>query len=121
MSKPYQEEEDSTASSEGHEYQLNKLFELTQSRHPVLLPTNDLKWILKYTQVDKKRVEKADISAPLLVYKSDKENKFVTLDGAHRLTKAVQDGLEEVPVLVLSKSDLEHGLIKRKPPAFLSW
>ena len=40
---------------------------------------------------DKKRVRKSDTSFPLLITFDKAENKWVVLDGAHRLTKAVSE------------------------------
>jgi hypothetical protein len=83
------------------------MFELVKGRKSVEFPVKDLKWILKWTNVKSSRVKKADKNVPILIGKMGK--KWVVYDGAHRLTRAVNDGDEtikaiKVPAYILKKS-----------------
>ena len=108
----YQEGQESTAGSEGKLYQLDTLFKLVENRKPTTIKVSDLQWVLKYTEVDEKRIASIiDLSTPLLVYKSEKTGQYITLDGAHRLTKAVREKVKELPVYFLSHQDLKKAEI----------
>jgi hypothetical protein len=48
---------------------------------------NELAWILEWDTPDPIRIRSADLSAPILV--TTWQEKFVVLDGLHRLAKAV--------------------------------
>jgi len=37
-----------------------------------------------------------------------KDGSYIVLDGAHRLTKAVKQGLSHVPAKVLTESDIKR-------------
>lgn len=100
LDKIYQEEDDSEFTSNGKRYNLNKV--LRDNAHvPITqIPVKDLKWVLKYDKANSERVKKADITTPLLVTKW--QGKYVAVDGLHRLTKAVQRGVEMVPCKLIS-------------------
>ena len=77
----------------GQEYSVDCLLRMTRTSTVHLCPVAELKWILEYTEIDEERVEKADLSVPILVLMPSKElPRPVVVDGAHRLTKAVRVG-----------------------------
>ena len=94
----YQEEDSSTFIHNNMEYDLNKLLLISNNIPIEKIKTSELSWILKHTTVDKKRVRKSDTSFPLLITFDKVENKWVVLDGAHRLTKAVSENKKYLPV-----------------------
>lgn len=108
----YQEGKDSTATSEGKTYQLDILFQWAHTRKRTVKKVSELDWILEYTEVDEDRVKNADLSKPLLIYWSDKLDKWITLDGAHRLTKAKRQGRDTIACVILVDGILEKAEIK---------
>jgi len=113
LTSDYREGKGSTATSEGHEYQLDILFELTWDRKPTIKNVSDLDWILEYTEIDEERVKNADLGVPILIYWSDALQHWVTLDGAHRLTKAKREhkhgiGCRIVDEDMLAKARIDH-------------
>lgn len=103
----YQESKGSTFTHDGVDYNLNKVLKAVDDTEIHMYDVSSLKWILKYTEVDPERVKTAKVSKPILV--TDYEGKKATIDGAHRLTKAVEAGTEQirgkyVSAAVLTKS-----------------
>lgn len=111
LTSNYREGKDSTATSEGHEYQLDTLFKLTWDRKPTLKKVSDLDWILDHTEVDQERVKNADLSVPILVYWSHSLQAWIVIDGAHRLTKAKQEGKEMIGCRVVTDEMLDKARI----------
>jgi hypothetical protein len=92
--KVYQEE-NSFFYSDGNIYDLNTIFKLTHSLPIVKIDTSKLIWVLKYNKnIDDDRVNKADLSTPILVWKT-KERELV-VDGLHRLMKARKLGIKYI-------------------------
>lgn len=124
MTKPYEEGFESTASSEGKEYRLDILFRIVQYRKRTVFKVKDLIWVLPHTTVDEDRVQAADVAMPILVYRSKKYG-LVTLDGAHRLTKANREGKESIAGYLLMDSDLKKAEIKHiaveSAPLYTKW
>lgn len=113
LSEMYKEAKGSTATSSGRTFSVNKL--ISSSIHNKLqqFKTADLKWILKYTTVDPNRVEAADLSAPVLVINGDgTEKRLIVIDGAHRLTKAVNDGKETILGRLVTDEQLASAEVK---------
>ena len=104
----YQEEDSSTFIHNNIEHDLNKLLLISNNVPIEKIRTSELSWILKYTTVDKKRVRKSDISFPLLITFDKIENKWVVLDGAHRLSKAVSENKKYLPVKKIPGKMLEE-------------
>jgi hypothetical protein len=104
----YQEEDSSTFIHNNMEYDLNKLLLISNNIPIEKIQTSELSWILKHTNVDKKRVRKSDTSFPLLITFDKAENKWVVLDGAHRLTKAVSENKKYLPVKKVPEKMLEE-------------
>ncbi len=108
--KYYKENPKSTFTHDGQEYDLNKLLKLTHGEKGNNFPIKELKWILKHTKVTKSRVEKADISYPILIGKMD--NKWVVYDGVHRLTKAIEEDKTNIKAIKVSNYLLNKCKIK---------
>lgn len=105
----YTEESDSTFQNGKDVYQLNKIFKLSEDIKPTTMAISDLSWILKYTDVDPKRVKSADISVPILVWKD--KGQWITVDGAHRLKKAMDEQKDIISVKVLDNDLMQKALI----------
>lgn len=99
-SKYYRENPKSTFTHDGSEYDLNKLLKLTSTSKGSNFPVKELKWILKHTDVQKERVEKADLKYPILIGKL--KSKWVVYDGVHRLTKAVEEDRNNIKSIKVS-------------------
>lgn len=88
----YQEEPGSSFTHNNVKYDLNKLLTLMEDMPVTLLPTPMLAWVLKHDKPDPKRLMKADITVPILVHETSHNGVplFTTIDGLHRLAKAIQ-------------------------------
>lgn len=101
----YQEQKGSSFTHDGVKYDLNKLLKRVDNKEVTDYDVSELKWVLKDTKVKAERVTKADLSKPILVTKWHK--KLVAVDGAHRLTKAVQQKVKQLPGKYVTKEDLK--------------
>lgn len=122
----YQESDDSTFQSNGKIYSLNVLFKRTQHRPSTTLEMNLLDWILEHTSVDEERVKTADVSIPVLVFLDPKLNKWVLVDGAHRLTKLSRASKKIVPVKILTNEDMKAAYLHdtdgtKRVPLYTKW
>jgi len=108
--KYYRENPGSSFTHDDKEYDLNKLLKLTQGKDGSNFPIKELKWILKHTKVTKNRVKKADLKYPILIGKMD--DKWVVYDGAHRLTKAVEEDRKNIKAIKVSNYILNKCKIK---------
>lgn len=106
----YQESHNSSFTHNGSEYDLNKLFKLTEHTPVKMYDVSDLEWILEYTNVDDDRVEQADISEPILIVRY--QGMYAVVDGAHRLTKAVQERVDQLPGKLVTHKQLDAVKIK---------
>ena len=101
----YQEEDDSYFVHDGVWYHLNTVLKLSADLPVVKIAVTDLKWLLdKPTKEDIERADRSDTGCPILVTKWN--GKVVTLDGYHRLIKAVRGGEEFLPGKRVSKEIL---------------
>lgn len=125
--KPYREHEGSTFTHLGKLYSLNKMLELTEHLPTVQVKVKDLAWIVngKLSDDDEKRIEEADTSAPIIVLPNGYMGMTVTLDGYHRLVKAIRLGDKELPAKVATPEMLQqaHEALIRVPkkPAYTRW
>lgn len=112
MTKPYVEEDDSTFTHCGNKYNLNSLLLLTQNNEVIEFPISDLKWVLKFTKIDPKRVLTANLDVPILVVDEPRYG-LVTVDGAHRLFKAVKQSKTHIKGRLVSEEQLLKALINK--------
>lgn len=90
------------------------------------MPIDLLDWVLEYTTVDETRVEAADIDVPVLVFFDQELEKWVVIDGAHRLTKAVRLKKTHISALVISQLEMQHAYLhdtdgKKRSPLYTKW
>lgn len=111
--KPYQEEEGSTFESDGVQYDLNFLFRATAHLPILTIKVNRLKWIVdphaKLTAEDERRIEAADLDTPLLVL--NENSREVTVDGYHRLIKAMRVNRPTLPYRRVSQELMKRAII----------
>ena len=117
---PYKEHENSRLQHNGKRYTVNKLLEQTRTVPTTSFKTEDLKWILdpeqvKQVNLDPERVEAANLRAPLLV--GTYQGRPVVLDGAHRLAKAVRDGVGKLPGKLVTEEHLRNSVWEKKAEA----
>jgi hypothetical protein len=106
----YQEELGSTFISDGRLYDLNALLILTEHLPVLDFPVSLLEWVLEWDTPDPERLKTADPSVPVLV--ANYRDELVTVDGLHRLTKAVELGLDIIPGIFVSDEMLAMVEIK---------
>lgn len=99
-------------------YDLGKIFELVKNKKISFIDVSELQWILNFTQKNGKcnscrkglerwhreRMNDADLTFPIVVLK---EKRCVTLDGIHRLEKALEEGYKRLPFKEITKEELE--------------
>lgn len=90
LEKSAYSEPNSSFISGGKEYNLSTLLKQTEVLPSKNHRIKDLTWVLAYDTPDESRVEKADLSTPVLI--ANWEGRKVVVDGLHRLTKAVRQG-----------------------------
>jgi hypothetical protein len=84
---------------DGEIYYLNMVFQITKNIPAMLFPVNELSWILFGSDLSPERVEKADLSYPIII--SELGDKFIVIDGAHRLAKAIAEKDNEIQVKII--------------------
>lgn len=108
----YREHETDTFTHHGVDYNINKVFELSDDIEVTNVDVEKLSWILKYDTVDPVRLKNADYSYPLLVVIENR--KYYAVDGLHRLTKAVNDKIKTVPCKIITKEILLKAKVKQE-------
>lgn len=103
----YREGPDSIVTDNGKNYRVDDLLRVGEKKPTQMLDIKKLVWVLKYIDLDRGRVAKADVSVPLLVLLRE-DGTYIVLDGAHRLTKAANERLKQVPVKLLDEADVKH-------------
>ncbi len=128
MSKElYQEHEGDSFGHDGVDYDINKIFKVAHEQEVSHIPVSDLAWNLEhskmmsdtgelvcgscYTMKGNKiehadRVSKADLTQPIIVLKTE-DGKFLSVDGVHRIEKALNAGVEILPVKIISKEEFD--------------
>lgn len=112
-SEPNSKPGESTFTHDGVNYDLNGLLTYTLGMEQKMVPVSRLKWILKWdpmTQRDNPRINRADLSAPILVIKW--HSQLVVLDGIHRLARALRDGVQELPAIFVPEWALQKNRIE---------
>jgi hypothetical protein len=92
--------EEGTFQHDGHEYDMGEIFKLAEKAPVTHVKVDDLKWVMAHAKPQtQERVLAADLSAPLVIMKW--RDKWLVVDGLHRLYKAVDEGVEELPAHVI--------------------
>lgn len=102
----YQEEPGGSFTHDGKKYDLNKLFKLAEHEPLAYFYVDDLAWIVTDEDCADGRVEGADVNVPILV--TMWEDKWVVLDGLHRLIRAIQLGQSHLPGQVITPDQLKE-------------
>lgn len=84
----YTEGADSTFTHQGHNYSVDRLLALTRSTSVVQFDVLKLGWMID-DNYDVKRMRAADTSVPVCIYQLQPSGEWVTLDGYHRVIKAI--------------------------------
>ncbi|MFP5433870.1 MAG: hypothetical protein ACLGIM_12240 [Alphaproteobacteria bacterium] len=93
---PYREEPTSTFGSGGDEFNINAILAAVEGDPIRMFRVADLAWLLAHSRPDdQSRVERADLRAPILVCRDG--SHLLVVDGLHRLAKAVEMGVQELP------------------------
>ena len=129
MIDTYQEEEGSTFSSNGRNYDLNYILKHnTYTKEIKLIDVSKVDWFLEFDkEVDLQRTQAADLSFPILLTHED--GRLLAVDGAHRIRKAKMQGIKQLPYRmidpdVLRKSEIkpsQESITTSKQPAFSLW
>jgi hypothetical protein len=106
----YQEELGSSFECDGKLYDINALFMLTEDLPVLYFPVSLLTWVLEWDTPDPERLAIADVTVPILVSKYGDD--LLAVDGLHRLTKAVELGMDTIPGKFVSDSMLAQAKIK---------
>ena len=94
-SKGYREGKDSTFTHNGKEYELDKVLEEAEDKPVKQRKVSDLEWVLEHGEPNPERVKKADPDVPVIVTRYG--DKYVVVDGFHRLAKAKAEGRKSIP------------------------
>lgn len=106
----YQEENSSVVEHNGKTYRVNDLLKSTENSKVTKYNVSELQWMLSYTKLDKKRISKANLKYPILVTKLD--DQLVVIDGAHRLSKAVDEKIKTLPGKLVTQKQLDDAEVK---------
>jgi hypothetical protein len=113
----YQEETGGLFSSEGTNYDLNKIFRISHKKEVKNVPVEDLKWILQFVpdeNSDQDRTAKADLNAPVIVVRQ--KDRSVVVDGVHRLRKAVSQKNSSIKAVYITPLELKSAVIATNKP-----
>lgn len=107
----YREEPTSEFTHNGKKYNLNKVLAYIDSNsiQPKEFKVSDLSWVLQYDVPDQARVDKADLTKPIVVvehYSETAGSSLVAVDGLHRVAKAVQEGVKVLKGYEMTKQQL---------------
>lgn len=102
----YQEGNDDTFSSNGDNYNINKIFEIADKKPVKNVKVSDLTKNHNPDVLDKNRIDSADINTPIIVF-DDPKYGMVIADGAHRLEKAIQLGRTTIKSKIISYDELQ--------------
>lgn len=108
------QEEGSTFSSDGILYNLNQLFALTENHPIAYVSTQDLIWLLETYQPvpeDMTRMDNADLAVPILVTVYE-GNKWLIVDGFHRLLRSIRDHVTILPCRVVTPAMMESSRLQ---------
>jgi hypothetical protein len=98
---------------DGVEYDFDRVMSIAEKLPTKTCSVDKLSWILKYDTPNKERLERADITVPLIVTKSS-NGKLAAIDGLHRLAKAVRDNVKTLPVKYVSPKMLPSAKISKQ-------
>ena len=96
MNPPYQEEASSCFTHDGVLYNLNTVLWLSAKLPIETIEVSELVWTVGIVSPEElKRAERTDLTCPILVAKFG--DRLVTVDGYHRLIKAIHTAESSLP------------------------
>ena len=98
---------------DGVEYDFDSVMSIAEKMPTKTCSVDKLSWVLEYDTPNKERLERADITVPLIVTKSV-NGKLAAIDGLHRLAKAVRDNVKTLPVKYIKPSELESAKLNKQ-------
>jgi hypothetical protein len=106
---PYREEPGGSFTHDGKRYNINCAFEQADRRPVRRIAVTELRWILEPPDGgdppgDEERIARADLTAPLLL--APWRGRLAVVDGAHRLARAMREGVADLPTRLLTETDL---------------
>lgn len=108
---PYREKPGGSFTHDGKRYDINCAFEQADRRPVRRIAVTELRWILEPPEADpaqlpddEERIARADLTAPLLI--TPWRGRLAVVDGAHRLTRAMREGVADLPTRLLTETDL---------------
>ena len=107
MLQQYREGPTSTVTHMGSLFAVDDLIGFTQTQqYPRMIKVSDLVWVLHETEVEEKRVVKANTRFPLIVLE-ERSGRLVVLDGVHRLVKLTRQHSQFVRCFIIKEAELE--------------
>lgn len=95
----------------GSTWDVGKAWDILEAkpRAPKTIDTEPLKWFAPLIKTDPKTVTKADLTVPIIVaiVKMKKGRGAIPIDGWHRITRALKEGLTELPAYVLTAKETD--------------
>ena len=76
-------------------YKLNTILQIANTFPVALMPVRELSLLLDSHHLSYERVKKANLSYPVII--SELRDKFIVLDGVHRLAKSIVAGISDIP------------------------
>ncbi|QBJ02745.1 hypothetical protein MZD04_gp219 [Pseudomonas phage Psa21] len=87
----------------GKTYSVDRLLELTRNTPVVQFPVMKLGWMID-DDYDAKRMRAADTSVPICIYQLPKSGAWVSMDGYHRVIKAIYvERRETIPAKIVTE------------------
>jgi hypothetical protein len=108
------QEEASIFSNNGVMHDLNQIFVMTEFLPIAYVSTQDLLWMLAGydpTPDDMPRMDAADLAVPILVTVYE-GNKWLIVDGFHRLLKAIREKVSILPCKIVTSTMLRSSMIQ---------
>lgn len=106
----YKEGNDSTFTHDQKCYSVDKCLAIAQLQDTYFIKVDDLKWIINHCDPpDIGQVNKADLRYPVLVTEWTDGDKtlLVVVDGFHRLNKAINLGVDQLPAKLINLTEKE--------------
>jgi hypothetical protein len=106
--------EGGTFTHAGQKYDLDKVLAAIDKAPTKKVKVRNLTWVLAYDKPDPKRVARADVTKPVVITRWD--GKDVVIDGLHRLERAQQLGMADIPAKFIK--DIEFARISKGYPEY---
>lgn len=96
-------------------YNLSLIYRLVRQEKIFLLNIKELLWVLDYDKPSEERIKLSKHRYPLLVVRDkDHGNRWVCVDGLHRLEKYRRKGIKMIPVREIPDDVMAKALIPHR-------